>query len=158
MLRNALREELAAVLTPPAGGRPPAIRRSPREEWLYMTDLPVLYGGTVPNTLLTALTGLGWEYRQEDDRLQLRKPAPEPPEHWYAGPFGPEAGCCLSLLDRHPQRDVEDSGAAQRTLIKAGEEGEKAYEETCAALHKDWARRLREGKSLPALSRRYFRI
>ena len=79
-------------------------------------------------------------------------------EGWYEGPFGPEADCCLSLLVRHPASAGEPSDKAQRMLIKAGEEGEKAYEGACAALHREWAERLRKGDSMPDISQRYFRL
>ena len=60
------------------------------------------------------------------------------------------------LLRSHDAPAGHDGEAAQRLLIKAGEEGEKAYEEACAALHGEWAERLRKGRSLPDLDRRYF--
>lgn len=156
MVRNALRKELTVLLKAPPGNRQPVIRRSLTEAWLYATDLPVLYGGQVPGSVLAALDAAGWTHLPEKDWLLLAKPAKQPPEDWYKGSFGPEAACCLSLLSRHPAEDGEPSDAAQRRLIKAGEEGEKAYEETCAALHREWAERLRTGKSLPDLDRRYF--
>ena len=82
--------------------------------------------------------------------------AGEPPEDWYEGNFGPEAACCLSLLERHAGTACGAPEAVQRTLIKAGEEGGKAYETACAELHREWAERLRRGEPLPAVSRRYF--
>jgi len=157
MVRNALRKELTEILALLPEGRKPALRRSLREEWLYAADVPVISGGDVPAALRKALTGADWEYLQEGDWLQLRKPAYEPPEGWYAGPFGPEAACCLSLLDRHPARSDEPADPVQRKLIKAGEEGKKAYEETCAALHREWAERLRQGRPLPGISSHYFK-
>ena len=156
MVRNALRKELAALLTAPAGNRRPAIRRSLTEEWLYSSDLPALYGGNLPDSVLSALSSAGWTFLPENGWLLLKKTAKEPPAGWYDGTFGPEAACCRSLLDRHPPAGGEPSDAAQRMLIKAGEEGEKAYEEACAALHGEWAERLRKGRSLPDLDRRYF--
>ncbi|MBR3335175.1 MAG: hypothetical protein IKG23_12870 [Clostridia bacterium] len=156
MIRNALRKELSALLTAPAGKRQPVIRRSLTEAWLYATDLPALNEGNIPESILSALTAAGWAYLTENNWLLMTKPAAQPPEDWYAGPFGPEAVCCRSLLDRHPPADGEPSDAAQRMLIKAGEEGEKAYEEACAVLHREWAERLRTGESLPDLDRRYF--
>ena len=97
---NALRKELAEAL---AGepGRKPALRRSLKDEWLYATDLPVIHGGRVPEKTAARLTEAGWEYTAEGGWLQMRKAAEEPPEGWHEGGFGPEAGCCLSLLERH---------------------------------------------------------
>lgn len=155
MVRNAMRLELTALLAAPSY-RTPAIRRSMKAEWLYATDYPVLCCG-VPEKTAEALTGAGWEYIQDGNWLLLRKPSPEPPENWYAEKtFGPEARCCLSLLERHSARTEEAAETAQRILIKAGEEGGKAYEEACKTLHREWAARLRQGKQLPAVSRRYF--
>ena len=156
MVRNALRKELSALLTAPTGKRQPVIRRSLSEAWLYATDLPILYGRQIPDSVLSALEDEGWNYLQENGWLLLMKPAKEPPEDWYDGPFGTEAACCRSLLSRHPAANGESSGMAECLLIKAGEEGEKAYEEACTVLHREWAERLRTGRSLPELDRRYF--
>ena len=156
MFRNALREELTALLAAPPDSRPPAIRRSLEQAWLYATDLPALYGGSIPDTVRAKLKSAGWETAPDGVWLQMRKPAPEPPEGWYTGTFGPEAACCRSLLDRHPSSADEMPDALQRMLIKAGEEGEKAYEDACRSIHHEWAERLRTGRPLPALSRRYF--
>lgn len=155
MVRNALRRELAALLAAPEGSRQPALRRSRLAGWLYATDLPVLYGGAVPDSMAESLKAAGWETDTENGWMQLRKPAPEPPDGWFNGPFGPEAACCLSLLARH-NPGAGDPEPAARSLIKAGEEGPDAYEAACAALHRDWAERLRQGEPLPAVSRRYF--
>lgn len=157
MIHNALRKELAALLDDPKGYRNPAIRRSRDEAWLYATDVPGLNNGTVPDPLIHALTEHEWEYIQDGDWLLLRKAAPEPPEDWYDGPFGPEAACCLSLIERHQEKACEPSDAEQRMMIKAGEEGSRSYENTCAALHREWAERLRDGKALPFIDRRYFK-
>lgn len=156
MVRNALRNELTALLTAPPGSRKPVIRRSLTEEWLYATDLPVLYGGQVPDSILSALAAAGWTFLPESGWLLLKKQAANPPEGWYEGTFGPEAACCRSLLERRSTVKGEAEEKAQRMLIKAGEEGEKAYEETCAALHREWAGCLRTGELLPDLDRRYF--
>lgn len=156
MVRNSLRKELDALLKAPEGSRTPALRRSLRAEWLYATDLPALYGGSVPDSIRSALDSAGWEFAPDGEWLQLRKPAGEPPEDWYGGAFGPEARCCLSLLIRHPVSGEIRPDDAERMLIKAGEEGENAYEEACAAIHRAWAASLREGNGLPAVSRRYF--
>ena len=153
---NALRKELAALLDDSGARRKPALRRSLREDWLYATDYPVLCSGGMPDTLRDRLEAAGWEMVLDGEWLQLRKPAAEPPENWYEGSFGPEAACCLSLLERHAGTACGAPEAVQRALIKAGEEGGKAYETACAELHREWAERLRHGEPLPAVSRRYF--
>lgn len=152
---NALRKELITLLNTVPSGRPPVIRRCLDEDWLYTTDLPVLCTEEEKKRAKEKLSGAGWETEECEGWMMMRKSAEEPPEDWYGGCYGPEANCCLSLLDRHADRD-ENAGPVQRMLIKAGEEGEKAYEEACAALHRNWAGRLRKKEPLPAVSRRYF--
>lgn len=156
MTRNAFRKELTALLSSMPCDRPPVIRRSLHDAWLYATDLPILFDGTVPDEAGRSLKALGWEYAPEREWLQLRKEAPEPPEDWFTGLFGKEAACCLSLLDRHAVQAGRDAATAQYRLIKAGEEGDRAYEAACAIIHREWAERLRQGLPLPAIDRRYF--
>ena len=48
------------------------------------------------------------------------------------------------------------AGAAAYLLIKAGEEGEAAYEQCCGKMHGLLAERLRQGTAFPDLSPRYF--
>ena len=157
MLNNALRKELTRLLDACGASRPPAIRRSRRAEWIYATDVPVLLSERAKVQLESALQGAGWEYSEENEWLLLRKDAEEPPEGWFSGRFGPEAACCRSILERHQGRTgCTAVAAAQRVLIKAGEEGETAYEEACLVLHRQWAEMLRKGQPVPALSIRYF--
>lgn len=156
MLNNAFRKELIILLGACAAVRPPALRRSKRAEWLYATDIPVLLSECTKEQLESALQGAGWECSEENGWLLLRKDAEEPPEGWYSGRFGPEAACCRSILERHQGRQGCAANEAQRLLIKAGEEGEAAYEEACLVLHRQWAERLRKRLTVPALSIRYF--
>ncbi len=153
---NALRKELAALLNSRPTGRTPALRRSRKDEWLYATDAAALFLPEEREKLLAELSRASWESMEEDGWILLRKIAAEPPEGWYEDDFGPEAACCASLLVRHPGGPEDGADAVQRILIKAGEEGGKAYETACRALHADWAERLRRGEPLPAVSRRYF--
>ena len=97
----------------------------------------------------------GRETAVTDAWIQLRCPLPPWPEGAFAGPFGPEAACCLSLLSRRPQGTARDAGVEFR-LLKAGEKGASAYEAACRQLHRDWARRLARGQTLPRISLRYF--
>ena len=157
MTVNALRNELIPLLQSPPDRRKPVIRRSLRSEWLYWTDLPVLWDGPVPETLLKGLSDAGWEYELKDRSwLELRKDCRTPPDNWYQGPFGPEAGCCGSLLKRHPRSCRSESDSAALLLIKAGETGYSAYEEACAVLHREWAGRLRKHQALPDMDLCYF--
>ena len=88
--------------------------------------------------------------------IQMRKASHEPPANWHEGPFGPEAACCRSLLERHPEGSCSDVEKVQCILIKAAEEGEKAFESACSELHHSWAECLRKGKPLPAVHPAYF--
>ncbi len=153
---NALRKELASLLDDSGAQRKPALRRSLREDWLYATDYPALCSGGIPEALRERLEAAGWETALDGDWLQLRKPAGEPPEDWHEGSFGPEAACCLSLLQRHGETAGGAPEAVQRVVIKAGEEGGKAYETACWEIDREWAERLRRGEPLPAVSQRYF--
>ena len=153
---NGLRKELTGILKSRPLIRPPAVRRSSQREWLYATDIFILIKEEERDPLLKELAGAGWECQEEFGWLQMRKEAEEPPEDWYDGPFGSEAGCCSSLLERHPGRTDSMAGSTQRLLIKAGEEGINAYEAACRQLHREWAENLRLGEPLPAISRRYF--
>ena len=156
MQSNALRKELTALITVRSMMRQPAIRRSSREEWLYATDVILLLSREERDLLQRELTADGWEYTEEHGWMLLRKTAEEPPENWYNGSFGSEAGSCASLLDRHKDKTGQHAETVQRILIKAGEEGDRAYESACRALHREWAERLRRGEQLPAVSRKYF--
>lgn len=153
---NALRKELASLFSLTQPKRTPSLRRSGRSEWLYATDILMLISAAEREQVLAGLTDAGWEYTQENGWILLRKNAPEPPDGWYTGSFGPEAACCASLLDRHAEGRTADAGETQRALIKAGEEGGAAYEAACRALHREWADRLRRKDPLPFVSRRYF--
>ena len=156
MVRNALREELAALLAMPETHRNPVIRRSLEEDWLYAADAFLLYGGDVPETVRQALMSAGWQYVRDGNWLLLRKASEEPPANWYEGSFGPEAKRCLSLLKRHPAENGPGAESVQRMLIKAAEEGTDALEAACRAIHRDWAGRLRQGMRLPAVNPEYF--
>ena len=153
---NALRKELQELMQIPQTARKPVLRRSLPDDWLYSTDLPAVSDKENQTLFLQAIVNAGWEYTEEKGWILMRKPAGEPPEGWYDGPPGPEAACCLSLLDRHEKQAVEEPEPVQRMLIKAGEEGEKQYEAACACIHRDWAERLRRGEPLPAVNRIYF--
>ncbi|MBR5960363.1 MAG: hypothetical protein IKZ98_05155 [Clostridia bacterium] len=153
---NALRKELQELMKIPQATRPPVLRRSLSDEWLYATDLPAACSRDNVELFLDLIRKAGWEYTEEHGWLLTRKPAGEPPEGWYDGPFGPEAGCCRSLLERHGQAVNGDAETVQRLLIKAGEEGEKKYEAACAVLHSNWAERLRRGETLPDVNLAYF--
>ena len=153
---NALRKELADLLETEQMSRQPAVRRSSRDEWIYATDIPGMLSESALKRIRTALSAAGWESAETGGWLFLRKDAAEPPEGWYTKEFGPEAACCASLLERHEGSPEAGTEEIRYMLIKAGEEGAKAYEGACRALHRQWAELLRQGKPLPSLSSRFF--
>ena len=152
MKNNALRKELICLLGTEDGRKRPAIRRSLREEWLYAVYLH----GTAAGDLSGKLREAGWESLADGDWLQLRKAADEPPEGWLEGPFGPEAKCCASLLNRHAGDRGPDGKKEKRMLLKAGEEGAAAYQRACGQIHREWAAALRRREMLPEISTDYF--
>ena len=154
---NALRRELNTLIIPDHAGRKPAIRRSLREEWLYATDLPAIVCEERLEAVRSLLSESGWESMTDGGWMQIRKTVTEPPEDWYDGSFGPEAGCCRSLIERHPERTEEPGQRIEYLLIRAGEEGEMAYEAACRQLHGEWAERLREKQKLPEVSVLFFK-
>ncbi len=155
MRYNALRRELAEILAGAEDERKPAVRRSRREDRIYATDLAGQPEGPERNRTAERLREAGWDVQDTGGWLEMRKAAPEPPEGWFDGTFGPEACCCRALLQRHPERGEEDP-ACECRLIKAGEEGRDAYERACREIHGRWAERLRLGQKLPQISGRYF--
>ena len=124
---------------------------SENEDWLteHLT-------GEEKKRFLETLTENGWETMEAGGWIQMRKASHEPPANWHESPFGPKAACCRSLLERHPEGSCSDAEKVQCILIKAAEEGEKAFESACAELHHSWAECLRKGKPLPAVHPAYF--
>ena len=158
---NEFRRTLRLALDQLGGVRPAALRRSRTEDSLYATDLPQLTDEATWRQFLSGLEKKGWQGRTAQGWLLLGFPAQEPPEGGFAGPFGPEAACCLSLLDRHdadrvPEEPDEETVNLRYRLIKAGEEGPEAYERLCGAIHGEWAARLRQHRALPLISRTFF--
>lgn len=154
---NALRSELNTLIFCDGDGRKPAVRRSLREAWLYATDLPSIVNEGILEEICCRLAAGGWEIKTESGWMQLRKTVTEPPGNWFDGPFGPEAECCRSLLERHTEREAEPDNRIEYSLIRAGEEGAEAYENVCRRLHCEWAERLRKKQKLPNISIMFFK-
>lgn len=151
---NKLRQELQGILAEIPVRRPPALRRSLLEDWLYATDLPRAAEETAVAAFCRKAEEHGWRTAATDGWIQLDRIPEIIPEPVFGGPFGTEAACCASLLRRHPgERKAERE---IRLLIKAAEEGKEAYEKVCAGLHREWASALRKGEALPALATAYF--
>ena len=117
---NKLRQEIRTILDGTDSSRPAALRRCRRENWLYATDLPQAASGEAVDAFLRMMESSGWRARQEAGWILLDRIPEMPPEGFFSGPFGPEARCCLSLLQRHPDRKG-NAGHAIRMLLKAGE-------------------------------------
>ncbi|MBR6164526.1 MAG: hypothetical protein IKQ45_01205 [Clostridia bacterium] len=153
---NKLREELQEMLRKAGGSRPAVLRRSRRDDYLYATDLPLAAGKTTADAFIRTAEKAGWRTEVIDGWIQLDRESPRPPEGGFRGPYGPEAGCCASLLCRHAKSGGNPGSPERRRLIKAGEEGAEAYEKACAAIHREWAEALRRGECLPDLDEEYF--
>ena len=151
---NAWRKELLDILAETPCRRKPALRRSLLEDAIYATDLPLVSSEEGLRSFRGKAEQAGWRLWMGRDWLQLDRSGTAPPEGWFSGPFGPEAGCCASLLRR--QAWAEEDQTAFRLLIRAGEEGPGAYERACGALHREWAARLRQKRPLPRLDLRFF--
>ncbi len=152
---NAWRKMLRELLDGAGAPRPPALRRSGAEGYLYASDLPGLVSMEKVNSFLDKAGETGWKGKTEKGWLLLTRDAKCPPEGWFPGPFGAEAACCRGLLERHEKGNERDQ-EAERMLIRAGEEGAEAYEKACAGVHRDWAARLRKREKLPDIDPIYF--
>lgn len=153
--QSALRRELRNLLADSALPRPPALRRSRRPDFLFASDLPSFAPPEALASFRQKAEAAGWEAWSSGGWLELRKPLSGPPEGFRPFPPGEESACCESLLCRHP--GGAESREASILLIKAAEEGPAAFEAACRTLHRDFARRLRLGLPLPALSPDFFR-
>lgn len=164
--------------------RPPALRRSLREDYLYASDLPGIVTEETLKGFIINAESAGWDVIREGGWIQMRRRIPELPDDWYRGGFeggdgrenGSELECCASLLARHPnpnekvrgeERQSGESGSYKGkregeteiiALIKAGEEGERAVEKLCREMHREWAERLRKKEPLPPIPAERLRI
>lgn len=135
--------------------RPAVLRRSLKKDSLYATDIPVLLQEEQLKQWLGMAASHGWIWRQEGNWILLDRRIPDEFTGRYNGPFGNEASCCASLLERG--RATAESADERRSLIKAGEEGPAAFEKTCGGLHTEWAERLRKNEPLPDIPSRWFK-
>ena len=150
---NKLRQELNEMLAASGGSRPAALRRSQRADCLYATDLPKAAEPEAVNDFLCLAGTAGWRAEKADGWIQLDKIPNDPPEP--PGHAGPEARCCAALLRQHPEKR-RNGDREKRILIKAAEEGAAARERACAALHREWAEKLRRHEGLPDLAENWF--
>ena len=156
MAPNRLREELRKLIAAADTTRPPALRRSRREEWLYATDLPRTADRDQTESFRKQAEEAGWRTEEKDGWIELDLPGALPQDTGFRGPWGEEARACASLLRRHPAGRVPGD-RERRMLTKAAEEGTETFEKTCRLLHREWAAMLRERKGLPELPEKIFR-
>ncbi len=153
---NKLRSEIQSMLSETECRRPPALRRSRKEEWLYATDLPKTAGKEAVSAFLERANEAGWITENEGDWIQLDRKGLTGNETDAEGGIGPEAECCLSLLLRHMNAEKRSADREKRMLLKAREEGADAFEKVCERLHREWAGALRRGEKLPAVETDFF--
>ncbi len=156
---NAWREELRALLQEISCRRPPTLRRSLKDGWLYATDLPQCAEPVAATAFQQRAMEQGWCSENSEGWIQLTREITLPPQGGFDGPFGEEAACCRSLTVRHRDSKAAKSDAVERwltQLTKAGEEGPEAYEKACRQIHQIWAAGLRKGKGIPVMDPRWF--
>lgn len=141
-----MREMISATETK----RPPALRRSLREDYLYATDLPQTAAEDAVDAFCQRAKKAGWRTEKNEGWIQLDPPAASLNDQVYQGPYGMEAKACASLLRRHPS-ERRSGQREKRLLIKAGEESADAFEKACEALHREWAAALRNREGLPEI-------
>lgn len=142
-LRGQLQELMADIPVM----RRPALRRCDAPDALLATDLPLIAGEDAVQAFMLAARAAGWRmYALPNGWLALDHDVPVPAVEDDVNVPG-EAGCCLSLLRRHP------GGAAEsemlRALVRADEAGKSQLERLLSAWHRDFAARLREHRALP---------
>lgn len=148
---NELRNALRTLLSGKPSERPAVLRRSVRTDYLYATDLPQTANREITEAFRREAESDGWRTAEADGWILLDLVPEKPPDGGFRGPFGPEAGCCASLLERHSEEKGPFAERERRMLLKAGEEGPEAFERCCALLHREWAEKLRKGENLPNL-------
>ncbi|MCH5287180.1 MAG: hypothetical protein J1E43_07140 [Christensenellaceae bacterium] len=143
---TALRKDVQAVLERTPTARRPALRRSDDPDALLATDLPLTADDQAVAEFIARMNALGWHVWRQGGWLLMDAEVPLPDCAGTEPPEG-EAGCCISLLLRHPEGEADRR--AIRAVVKAAESGPSALERLCAGLHETWAAALREHRKLP---------
>lgn len=148
MLR-ALREEMQQLLAAAPAGRKPALRRTDAPDALLATDLPLIAEEDDLSAFVAVVMAQGWRVGfLPNGWMTLDHDVPVPDAEAMQHVPG-EMGCCLSLVERHP--DGEMDKAYIRALVKAEDAGTMELEKLCRLWHRDFARRLRMKQSLPGV-------
>ena len=145
---NPWREELNALFLPLSLARRPALRRSSRPDYLFATDLPSFASAPCRDLFRESALRLGWDILECGGWFHLRKADSSAPPGWFPAEPRGEAACLRALLQRHPDRQAPASELLL-PLLKAREQGEETWEKACRTLHRELARRLREGIPFP---------
>ena len=153
---NELRRKAWMLISGTKSCRPPAFRRSLSEDALYATDLPKVAEENEVADFRRRAEQAGWHTIMENGWILMDFVPEKMPADGFQGPFGPEAKCCASLLNRHAGDRGPDGKKEKRMLLKAGEEGAAAYERACGQIHREWAAALRKREMLPKISTDYF--
>ena len=149
------RDELTEMMISSGCVRMPAIRRSNRDHYLFATDYPSKADQKAMYVFIDRAVDAGWHIETVRGWIHLDRKAVFEAAETVPEP-GPEAFCCLSLLERHPDNRKQSDGSAERLLLKAMEEGRETYERTCEILHAEWAVLLRKMNGLPDIDHRFF--
>jgi len=143
------RADIERLLLSVPSSRKPALRRSLREDWLFSTDLPRCASAEDCLRFQQSAQAAGWDAESSGEWIHLRKIPFYLPGGWFSPAVSAEAACLRVLLLRHP--GTADPAVELLMLMKAREEGNISWEKACRSLHREWARRLREGKPLPEI-------
>ena len=148
------RNELTALMDISGFQRKPALRRSNLNEYLLATDYPMTADKQSVQSFIIAAEQAGWQTKEDRGWIHLNR-APQFEAAEQIPDPGPEAACCLSLLNRHPDGRTASDGCTERMLLKAMEEGSTACEHICRKLHCEWAVLLRSHSGLPDIDIRF---
>lgn len=141
-----LRAEVNALLEAVLGRRKPALRRATVPEALLATDLPHAADAPAVEAFIRQAEKLGWRVcLAENGWLLLDKPVPVPTGDIPALPG--RCGCCLSLLQRHPE--TGDARPYIREAVRAEEAGVGDLIRLCERMHAEFAAMLRLHRPLP---------
>lgn len=146
-MMSQARQSIRAALDAVPARRRAALRRPDDPDALLATDLPFIADEQALADFTAHLAEMGWHAWQKGGWLLMDGPVDAPFSPVPAVLTG-EAGCCISLLLRHPGGGEDD--AQRRALIKAADAGKPHLERCCAALHAAWAARLRHHQALPS--------
>ncbi len=143
---TALRAQVNAALAVVPARRRPTLRRCDAPDALLATDLPFIADEPAVAAFAADMQGKGWRVTSQNGWILLDAPIPAP-EAPIPANFAGEAGCCISLLLRHP--GSAEAAELIRAVAKAAEAGPLPFERLCTQIHADFAARLRKKAPLP---------